>query len=86
MKVAISFVDTADVAAKPQDRLRFSFGGAAAQKRTIRCDDVKSRYAMYITIRPLKALWRLKALNALKAANKKAKSRRRPHGHRMRVS
>ena len=33
MKVAISFVDTVDVAAKPQDRLRFSFGGAAAQKR-----------------------------------------------------
>jgi hypothetical protein len=33
MKVAISFVDMADVAAKPRDRLRFSFGGAAAQKR-----------------------------------------------------
>nr|WP_314522081.1 hypothetical protein [uncultured Campylobacter sp.] len=42
MKVAISFVDTADVAAKPQDRLRFSFGGAAAQKRNAarRCEVV----------------------------------------------
>lgn len=40
MKVAISFVDTADVAAKPQDRLRSSFGGAAAQKRNAarRCE------------------------------------------------
>ena len=40
MKVAISFVDTADVAAKPQDRLRFSFGGVAAQKRNAarRCE------------------------------------------------
>jgi len=33
MKVTISFGDTADAAAKPQGRLRFSFGGAAAQKR-----------------------------------------------------
>jgi len=40
MKVAISFVDTADVAAKLQDRLRFLFGGAAAQKRNAarRCE------------------------------------------------
>ena len=33
MKVTILFGDTADAAAKPQGRLRFSFGGAAAQKR-----------------------------------------------------
>ncbi|WP_298990134.1 hypothetical protein [uncultured Campylobacter sp.] len=47
MKVAISFVDTADVAAKPQDRLRFSFGGAAAQKRNAarRCE--VAIHAMY---------------------------------------
>ncbi len=41
MKVAISFVDTADVAAKPQDRLRFSFGSAVCE-RAMRRDDVKS--------------------------------------------
>lgn len=47
MKVAISFVDTADVAAKPHDRLRFSFGGAAAQKRNVarRCE--VAIHAMY---------------------------------------
>lgn len=56
MKVAISFVDTADVAAKPQDRLRFSFGGAAAQNSDItRCN--------YDTAL-CSALWRLKAFNA----------------------
>ena len=33
-----------------------------------------------------KKLARFKALYALKAANKKAKSRYRPHGHRMRAS
>ena len=40
MKVTISFGDTADAAAKLQDRLRFSFGGAAAQKRNAarRCE------------------------------------------------
>jgi len=30
-KVTILFGNTADAAAKPQDRLRFSFGGAKAQ-------------------------------------------------------
>ena len=51
MKVAISFVDTADVAAKPQDRLRFSFGGSAVRKSNAarRCEAAIN--AMYITIR-----------------------------------
>ncbi len=38
MKVAISFVDTADVAAKPQDRLRFSFGSAVSKSAMWRGD------------------------------------------------
>ena len=65
MKVAISFVDTADVAAKPQDRLRFSFGGAAAQKRNAsrRCEVAIQRGVYYDTAF-CSALWRLKAFNA----------------------
>ena len=41
MKVTISFGDTADAAAKPQGRLRFSFGSAVSKSAMWR-SDVKS--------------------------------------------
>jgi hypothetical protein len=57
MKVAISFGDTADAAAKPQGRLRFSFGNAVGKKRNAsrRCEAAIN--AMYITIRHFVALY-----------------------------
>lgn len=62
-KVTISFGDTADAAAKPQGRLRFSFGSAAVRKSNAarRCE--VAIHAVYITIRSLSALWCLKAFS-----------------------
>ena len=47
MKVTISFGDTADAAAKPQGRLRFSFGSVVS-KSAMRCRDAKLRYTRCI--------------------------------------
>ena len=50
-KVTISFGDTADAAAKPQDRLRFSFGGAKAQcSAAMRSRDKRDVYLRYDTL------------------------------------
>ena len=47
MKVTILFGDTADAAAKPQGRLRFSFGSVVS-KSAMRCRDAKLRYTRCI--------------------------------------
>ena len=53
MKVTILFGDTADAAAKPQGRLRFSFGSVVSKSamRWQRCE--VAIHAVYITIRHL---------------------------------
>ena len=62
MKVTISFGDTADAAAKPQDRLRFSFGGAKAQCSA----EMRSRDTRDVLRYGIVAPWCLKAFSVLK--------------------